>query len=729
MNRERKSILMVGACGMGMAPLSIFLSAQGHTVYGIDDYPVPMIQERLRRAGVTILEHLYGNTIFDEVILSRAIAYDPLRVAVLKKQFPKATFYYRGEYLSRVAATYPTVVVAGSHGKTTTTATLIHLLKREGYRISYILGGFFEKDRYAAAQFDQDADWLILEVDESDRTIEGFSPDVLLVTNVELDHVDAYADESAIKTVFRNLVSRTKLCAFVSGDWNHSGETDTNNGAEIRHLEQSPADGFDAENVRFAQQVATYLAGRELKSRPDQGWSRVGIERRQEVTQVDDDTVIVQDYAHHPTELRAFLEWISRSFPGHETQVVFQPHRYSRTRALKQEFVESLLGQPCYLIPEYGAFERAESEGTSRSLFEELSQRTDRASYLDTPVELAKVLGVERTGKRVIVFAGAGDIPLWAKWVETSLTLGDVATQEVWTRFHEHLCGPEGKFACSEPLRRKLTLNVGGTSRYYAEPDSLFTLQMLLKSSKMLGLPAQIIGKGSNLLVDDGEFDGVVIRLSHAYWRHYEYLGEGRFWARAGAVAKEICRNAVYEGVSGFSYLEGIPGSIGGAVRMNAGAVGCETADRVLAVECLDRDGKLKRFDREELRFSYRHCADVEDLVVVSVLLQGTAGCSSKELTDQLERERTRRFETQPAEASAGCMFKNPNGDFAGRLIENAGLKGYRIGGARISEKHANFLVTEKGASASDVNALMEHVRTRIREIHGVELEQEIKRF
>ena len=729
LKQKGKNILMVGACGMGMAPLSIFLSAQGDTVWAIDDYPVPSIQERLRRAGVQILAHLHGDHLYDEVILSRAIAYDPARVAALNMQFPTADFYYRGDYLSRIAATHPTVVVAGSHGKTTTTATLIHLLKGEGHRISYILGGFFEKDRYAAAEFDQEADWLILEVDESDRTIESFSPDVLLVTNVELDHVDAYADESAIRTVFCNLVSRTKICAFVDGNWCDSDSLDTTAGAEIRHLEQSPTDHFDSENASYAQQVAAYLVGGKLKSRMDAESFHISIERRQEVTQISENTLIVQDYAHHPTELRALLKWIAQRFPGYDTQVVFQPHRYSRTKALKQEFVNALLGNQCYLIPEYGAFEHRESEGTSRSLFEALGQKMEQARYLETPVELAEILGVESTGKRVIVFAGAGDIPLWAKWVETSLTIDNAATPSIWTRFHERLCGQESKFSCSEPLKRKLTLNVGGTARYYAEPDSLYTLQMLLKSSKMLGLPVQIIGKGSNLLADDGEFEGVVIRLSHAYWRYCEYLGDGRFWARAGAVVKMICRDAVNEGVDGFSFMEGIPGSIGGAVHMNAGAVGCETGERVVEIECLDRDGKVKRFTREELRFSYRHCEEVADLVMTAVLLQGKAGYSPEALTDQIVRERTRRFETQPAEASAGCMFKNPNGDFAGRLIENAGLKGYRIGGARISEKHANFLVTEKGASASDVSALMEHVKTRIRELHGVELEQEIKHF
>ena len=711
---------------MGMAPLGIFLSAQGHEVFGIDDYPTPRIQARMKRAGICCLEHLYGGNRYDEIILSRAIAYDPERVASLKRQFPEAKFYYRGEYLSRIAGVYPTVVVAGSHGKTTTTATLIHLLKHEGYRISYILGGFFEKDRYAAAEFDPEADWLIIEVDESDRTIEGFSPDVLLVTNVELDHVDAYLNEAAIKQVFRNLVLRTKVCAFLNGDLS---DPKTAQGVELRHLERDPSESFDAENLRFAKQVAGYLAGRSLREEPQNQLTRVRIERRQETTQIDERTVVVHDYAHHPTELRALLKWTRKEFPEHQIQVIFQPHRYSRTKALKQEFVEALLGTDCYLIPEYGAFEHRDEEGTSLALLEALGKKTDSVRYCVTPIELGSALDEDVRGKRVILFAGAGDITLWAKWVESTLVANREMVSSVWVHFHEQLCGKGSKFSCSEPLKRKFTLNVGGFAKYYAEPDSLHALQMLLKSSRVLDLPVQIIGKGSNILAGDGEFDGVVIRLSQPYWRQIEYLEDGKFWARAGAGVKEICRSAVDLGIGGFSFMEGIPGSIGGAVCMNAGAAGSETGACVIEVECLDREGKVKRYTREELTFAYRNCPEMTGKVVVGVLLQGIAGGSPDDLRTQIEQERSRRIATQPAEASAGCMFKNPDGDYAGRLIEAAGLKGYRIGGAKISKKHANFLVTEKGASAADVGALMEHVKSRIREVHGIELEQEIRRF
>lgn len=726
---QKKRILLVGSCGMGVAPLGLYLVSQGHDVYGIDDYPVSRIMDRLEKAGIHNLDNLYGGKHFDEVVLSRAIEYDTKRMLELKLLLPDANFYFRGDYLRMISDEYRTVAIAGSHGKTATTAILIDSLKQNGFSFSYILGGFFAEDQYPAGCYDSNSDWLIIEVDESDRTIEGFSPEVTVITNIDLDHVDAYENENEVREVFLHLAGQTHGKVFLDNEVFEQLEKLglSRSDSRIHMHEISKESSFQTQNFQLAESVASCLLDGDLQINKPLVQGIIPVERRQEIKKLDDKTVLIEDYAHHPTELAALLCWVGKEYPDCELQVVFQPHRYTRTKALLPQFVNELKGYNCYLIPEYGAFEHRDADGSSQSLYRAVKKSSDKVDFCETPAVLAEALLPNTGGRRVILFAGAGDIPFWAKWVELSINHKKEGPDFIWKAFHSGYCGNQCKLMLSEPLKKKVTLNVGGTARYYAEPESMYALQLLIKTSYLLDLPMKVIGRGSNILIKDGEFDGLIIRLNRPYWKHFEYLGEGKYLLRAGVAVKELCRNALECGVRGFNFFDGIPGSVGGVIRMNAGAMGYETADRLVEVECLNREGKIVRLKREEMDFSYRNCADVAELIVTTVILQGVPDSNSADLEIEMKQFREKRFATQPADPSAGCMFKNPLGDSAGRLIDATGLKGYRMGGAMISEKHGNFLVTEKNTTSSDVCALLNHVKIRVKEVHGIELEQEIK--
>ena len=731
---ESRAILLIGCCGMGVGPLGIFLAGMGHRVYGYDDYPISSVMDRLEASGIRKLDHLHGTTAFDEVILTRAVQYSPDRLEQLRKRFSGAKIYFRGEYLANLAKSMQTVVVAGTHGKTSTTAHLVALLQQANYPCSYILGGFFAEDTLPAACFREDCKCLVVELDESDGTIDAVEPWATVLTNVELDHVDHYATESMLKHAFLSLLARTRTASFVSHRACQTldlAEATLSSLLQVQPaLEEAP---LFSENVQLAEAVARWLGVPETKT---ENSLACAVERRQEMTQLGNGTWIVTDYAHHPGELEALRQWCETRFPGGRFHWVFQPHRYSRTVALKSAFVDTLQPLDPIVLPAYAAFESRIPGGSAGDLQAALLAKGARSTHPHTPEQCLQELCQRRTSTalapgqpEVILFVGAGDIPLWRDWYVKGVEFPDLTPDQRWLKFFEKRPGMQGTRATlAEPLRRKTTLNVGGAARCYMEPASVESLQLAVKLAALLGLPVRVLGKGSNLLIRDEGIDALVLRLSQPCWCDWEQLSEGQFRVGAGLACKRMSRLALEAGIEGFNFLDGIPGSLGGALWMNAGAMGREMADVVVEVECMDLHGRRLRIPRSEMDFSYRSCANVKDLIVMHLIVQGKK-VDATVLEQDLQRLRQQRQRSQPSEPSAGCMFKNPSGDSAGRLIDAAGLKGFRIGGASISRKHANFLITDRATHANDVQAVIDHAKNEVNRQFGVELEQEIQCF
>ncbi|MGH7996147.1 MAG: FAD-binding protein, partial [Opitutaceae bacterium] len=312
-----------------------------------------------------------------------------------------------------------------------------------------------------------------------------------------------------------------------------------------------------------------------------------------------------------------------------------------------------------------------------------------------------------------------------------------------------------------EPLAVRTTLRVGGAARLYAEPADAADLRALLRAAKAEGLAVHLLGRGSNLIVPDEGVDGLVLCLARDFWSRFEPQADGSILVGAGLRLKRLCGLAAAAGFRGFEFLEGIPGSVGGALRMNAGAMGGWMFDVVEAVELMTPDGETRTLRREEMHVAYRHCAELREAAALSARLRPGAGAAGipAEITEEpgsgarraaesgppllsgadpaagsrgpgaIERQidvyRRRRHESQPREPSAGCIFKNPQGRSAGRLIDESGLKGERVGGAEVSAVHANFIVNRGGATGADVLELIRRIRARVRERTGVDLEPE----
>ncbi len=272
------------------------------------------------------------------------------------------------------------------------------------------------------------------------------------------------------------------------------------------------------------------------------------------------------------------------------------------------------------------------------------------------------------------------------------------------------------------------TFRIGGKADAVCFVQELRELQKLFSYIKKENIPYLVVGRGSNLLVRDGGFKGVVI-IMREHLASIEQHGKNEqiLVAGGGLSLSSLVRHCSQRGLGGLEFLAGIPGTVGGAVIMNAGAFGKDMGTVLQSIEMVSPKGELLSRDRPDLVFSYRTSSIQEGTLVISASLQCTRETPqivSKRVAEYLARRKA----TQPLEyPSAGSVFRNPPDDYAGRLIEEAGLKGKKIGGAMISPKHANYIVNTGGARAEDVVALMEMAKEKVREKTGIELEPEIR--
>ncbi len=277
-----------------------------------------------------------------------------------------------------------------------------------------------------------------------------------------------------------------------------------------------------------------------------------------------------------------------------------------------------------------------------------------------------------------------------------------------------------------EPMKKHTTFRIGGPADYYLCPHSTEELQKILQICRENNIDFFILGNGSNLLVSDKGYRGAVIQL----WKNFSdiMVEETAVTVRAGAFLSKVAAEALEEGLTGMEFASGIPGTIGGAVVMNAGAYGGEMKDIIKEVTVLTKKGEILTLSKEEMKFGYRTSAVKEKgYVVISVVLQLEKG-DKEEIRKVMDDLKERRVTKQPLDMpSAGSTFKRPEGYFAGKLIMDAGLRGFSVGGAQISEKHCGFVVNKGNATAADVLGLIGEVQKRVQEQFGVVLEPEVK--
>ncbi len=284
-----------------------------------------------------------------------------------------------------------------------------------------------------------------------------------------------------------------------------------------------------------------------------------------------------------------------------------------------------------------------------------------------------------------------------------------------------------GRLIANQPLAELTWFRVGGPAQVLFMPEDETDLSGFL-SRLPPDIPVTVIGLGSNLIVRDGGVPGVVIRLGRGF---SDIKVEDGAHVRAGTAVPDVkvARAAQDAAIAGLAFLRGIPGAVGGALRMNGGAYGGETKDVLLAARGVDRGGRIRAFTNGEMHYAYRHCGVSDEVIFTEALFRGTPGDPAV-IAAEMDKITESRESTQPIKSrTGGSTFKNPPGRKAWQLIDAAGCRGLTVGGAQVSEMHCNFLINRGDATAADIETLGETVRARVREASGVELEWEIKRI
>ncbi len=281
-----------------------------------------------------------------------------------------------------------------------------------------------------------------------------------------------------------------------------------------------------------------------------------------------------------------------------------------------------------------------------------------------------------------------------------------------------------GRLLANQSLGEFTWFRVGGPAQVFFMPDDENDLAYFLRNLPP-EIPITVIGAGSNLIVRDGGVPGVVIRLGRGF--NDVKVDDHRVIVGTAMLDVMVARAAQAAGVAGLAFLSGIPGTVGGALRMNGGAYGGETKDILIEARGVDRQGNVRTFSNGDMGFSYRHCGVADDVIFTTAVLQGRAGVPD-EIAAEMAAIKKKREASQPRNRTGGSTFKNPPGHSAWKLVDDSGCRGLTIGGAQVSELHSNFLINLGGASAADIETLGETVRQRVKTHSGVDLEWEIKR-
>jgi UDP-N-acetylmuramate dehydrogenase len=282
-----------------------------------------------------------------------------------------------------------------------------------------------------------------------------------------------------------------------------------------------------------------------------------------------------------------------------------------------------------------------------------------------------------------------------------------------------------GRLLANQPLAELTWFRVGGPAQALFMPEDDNDLAYVLRNLPA-DVPVTVLGAGSNTIVRDGGIEGLVVRLGRGFNAVATDAGH-RVTAGAAALDVMVARAAQPAGIAGLAFLSGIPGTVGGALRMNGGAYGGETKDVLIEARGVDRAGNLRQFSNAEMGFAYRHCSVPEDVIFTAAVFQGRAG-DAQQIAAEMAEIKQKREASQPRNRTGGSTFKNPPGQSAWKLVDAAGCRGLRVGGAQVSDLHSNFLINLGDASASDIETLGETVRARVKQTSGVDLEWEIKR-
>lgn len=757
-------VYLVGAGGCGMSGLGHLLLDLGCSLIGSDLVLNDAIQE-LKARGADIQSGHDANRLTavepNLVVYSSAIAKDnPELTAALERGIP---IVRRAVLLAALLHRRNGICVAGMHGKTTTSSMLVYALRQLEADPSFAIGAQVPQlqphARFVPAPDPQRSNLFVVETDESDGTLRQFNPDYSILLNVDEEHLDYFSDLQAVCAEFEQFAKQTRklvvycsdeapLRDFLSG--NHRavsygfgpeaayrikfGEHGCNGkGSEFeiwcddQKLGDFAISLLGEKNVSNASAVVALLHQLGYAPRQIAGalFGFHGAARRQQEVFRDERFHVIDDYGHHPAEIEATLKAL-RGLAPKRLLVAFQPHRYTRTRQLLKQFAHCFSGADLLWITDIYSASEPEIPGiNSMKLVETIRQESQTVEYAATLDELRMAVRTAMRPGDLVLFLGAGDITTVAHQLAAELNHNPVRLKEqIFSKITKRISDTT-ILRKNEPMARRTTLRVGGPADFYVEPSSEADLAQLLRFCTEEKVPFLVLGRGSNLLVKDGGVRGVVISLSQPCFSELKIEGE-RVICGAGVRLKTLAVEAKRNGLTGLEFLEGIPGSVGGALRMNAGAMGSWFFEAVESIRFMDHLGHVHEQPAKEVYVEYRGCPLFKNHIALGATLVGQQA-PKEAVAQRMNGFSQKRWKSQPAAPSAGCIFKNTSIMPAGKLIDELGLKGTRVGGAVVSDIHGNFIINEGNATATDVLNLIEIIKQRAKAARGIDLETEVQ--
>lgn len=741
-----RHIHLIGVAGSGMSGIAALLLGLGHKVSGSDKVDTKEVGRLVKKGLLFHSPHSAdciqgaGIVIYSSAIKTGNPAYDE----ALRQGIPLAR---RADALAAIMDSKKGIIVCGMHGKTTTSAMTAHILRAGGFKPCHYVGAEIPI-LGTNARWDSEGEWFVAEGDESDGTLVNYHPEHAIVLNIEPEHLDFYKNLAAIDAVYKSLITQTSGKIFYCADdegatrvcSSHPKAISYGVGANARYRITSLAtekfksrftvkcDGdFLGEvelNIPGGHNAVNALAAIALATEIGQPFDSIvaalegfrGAKRRFEIIHESPRQTLVDDYGHHPTEIAATLTTARTG--GHGRIIaMFQPHRYTRTQALKEEFGKAFAQADHVFVSDiYPASEKPIAGISGQTIVDAiLAAGNSSAKNVPDITRIHEAAAAIAEDGDLILSLGAGNIHEAGQRLATVFKMRD-ALQEVMGA---------GRIKLYEPLSRHTTMRIGGPAQFWVEPESEEGFADLVRYCFDENIPLMVMGRGSNLLVRDGGIPGVVAHLSRGDFQRHEVNGT-EITAGVGVKFKQLSALARSANISGFEWMEGIPGNLGGGLRMNAGAMGIQTFDQVLKVRFCDQDGNIFTRTPAEMEIHYRSVPMLRTNYALSAVVAGNAGTPA-EIDKAIAESVAKRRSSQPVAASAGCVFKNPEPMPAGKLIEELGLKNFSVGKARVSEIHGNFIVNDGGATSEDVLNLIKEIQTAAMRIRGIQLETEVQ--
>jgi UDP-N-acetylmuramate--L-alanine ligase/UDP-N-acetylenolpyruvoylglucosamine reductase len=747
LTRERHPVHLVGVAGSGMSGLAGLLIELGHAVSG-SDKATTTETDRLQRLGLRFYDqHLPELANGAElVVFSSAIKDDnPILRAARNSGKPLVR---RAEALAAIMHAKRGIVIAGMHGKTTTSAMAAYVLREGGLHPSHYVGAEIPI-LGTNAHWDQRGEYFVAEGDESDGTLRCFNPEHALILNIEAEHLDFYRDLTAIEKVFAQLIDQTNRSVLYNADDPNTARVCAKHKRAVSYGFSENADyrGLEVELRHFGSSFSVYRRGEKLGQAslnvPGQHnvhnalgvialASEVSVpfdkitaslrkfehaRRRFEIKYASDRFLLVDDYAHHPTEIRATLG-TAKAIGRRRLVAMFQPHRFSRTKALSHEFGRAFDDADRVVITDVYAASEAPAPGISgRTIVDEIIQHGHRGvSYQSRLERMHCDVGNLLDSGDLVLSLGAGNIHEQLEILAADLVIAEKL---------KAIAGKDSDVRLYEPLSKHTTLRVGGPAQFWVEVRSEDAFGALVRFCRDEHLPLFAIGRGSNLLVRDGGIRGVVVHPRGGVFEKIEIDGS-EITAGAGVKLRQVAYAARAANLGGLEWMEGIPGEVGGGLRMNAGAMGAQTFENVTRIRYVDAEGNPHVKNRDELEVFYRRFPLLEKNFAISATFRGQPA-ERGEIDSRLRESQEKRRTTQPIAKSAGCIFKNPPSIPAGKLVDELGLKNARVGNARVSKVHGNFIVNDGDATSAEILQLIDNIKSAARKERGIELEIEVE--